>query len=47
MQVTALIMSDAERMARDAQAALDEHMAGRALLLAAHALRLTETQGEA
>ena len=47
MQVSALIMSDAERMARDAQAALAERMSDRALLLAAHALRLTEAQGEA
>jgi WD40 repeat protein len=47
MQVSALIMSDAERMARDAHAALAERMSDRALLLAAHALRLTEAQGEA
>jgi len=47
MQVSALIMSDAERMARDAEAALAERMSDRALLLAAHALRLTEAQGEA
>jgi WD40 repeat protein len=47
MQVTALIMSDAERMARDAQAAIAERLSDRALLLAAHALRLTEAQGEA
>jgi len=47
MQVSALIMSDAERMARDAQAALSERMSDRALLLAAHALRLTQAQGEA
>ncbi len=47
MQVSALIMSDAERMARDSEAALGEHLSDRALLLAAHALRLTEAQGEA
>jgi WD40 repeat protein len=47
MQVSALAMSDAERMARDAQAALEERLSDRALLLAAHALRLTEAQGEA
>jgi WD40 repeat protein len=47
MQVSALVMSDAERMARDAQAALAERMSDRALLLSAHALRLTEAQGEA
>jgi WD40 repeat protein len=47
MQVSALIMSDAERMARDAQAALAERMSDRSLLLAAHALRVTEAQGEA
>jgi WD40 repeat protein len=47
MQVSALIMSDAERMARDAEAALAERMSDRALLLAAHALRLTEAHGEA
>jgi WD40 repeat protein len=46
MQVSALIMSDAERMARDAQVALAERLSDRALLLAAHALRLTESQGE-
>ena len=47
MQVSALTMADAERMARDAQAALGERLSDRALLLAAHALRLTEAQGEA
>ena len=47
LQVSALIMSDAERMARDAQTALVDRSSDRALLLAAHALRLTEAQGEA
>jgi WD40 repeat protein len=47
MQVSALIMSDAGRMARDAQGALAERLSDRALLLAAHALRLTEAHGEA
>jgi WD40 repeat protein len=47
MQISALVMSDAERMAHDAQAALGERLSDRTLLLAAHALRLTEAQGEA
>jgi WD40 repeat protein len=47
MQVSALMRSEAELMARDAQTALAERSSDRALLLAAHALWMTEAQGEA
>ena len=47
MQVSALIRSEAELMARDAQTALVDRSSDRALLLAAHALWMTEAQGEA
>jgi len=47
MQVAALIVSDAERMAAGAEIALGERLADRALLLGVHALRVTEAHGEA